>query len=734
MLPVDSETVAVNYLPLLLLLLAAPAAAAQSGDALIVIPEAIAHTPGTPGRYEVTLLDVRASFAESSRIYLPDSSEVYIENVRRVGADRLQFTVVTSASLRTLGDHPFFVFTGAADTPVRQSRLHIQGARPRIDRVAVQTDHAVEDTLDMRRRDLTDFDLILTGGHFYRGTRVVFEDSAFVMERVTLDDSADSLVVHVHIAGARPHARPLRFNVVHPHAPSVYESELPIHAAPPRIAAIQPARLQAGNTRERISVIGEGFADGARAYIRELSTEDVGRTVVQPEMLQFDARIPVTTSSLTVVVENMDGQTAEREVTVSRDVQPAKAAVRNRSGKLYFGQKQRVEFRSESERAFDVRERYILQIEGLEPIALQPRSAGIIQTELELPLEEGAYDAAGRVERLFTIRTTEGVREWSGLLDVYLPPRIAERAPIVIRPGEQRKIPLAGLHLTDATLLSASGIVKSSTVLTDQTIELTLVAAADVLPGTAELFLIRDNIRFQTLPVRIVPWIEPGTYVRWGWDKKSRRDMPYWSESNGFLSAPSNGQVVFTVSGDLLPADAEPQELRMEIRNNNINTVLHTERYRVTRGMQETVVVNLEGKSEPEHILKVSLTTPQDSTNFNLVRVVRSPREKWDVTAGASVVRVAFNGDVQVLNSVGIGATYALDEKDDLGLNVGGLFIGYESRVVDFGMTSSVTFFKRLTLGFGWNLFGPGARAAEGTLFERRGFMVIGGTFNLALP
>ncbi|MEZ4701267.1 MAG: hypothetical protein R2834_13095 [Rhodothermales bacterium] len=721
-------------LPILLALLVAGVAQAQSGRDLILIPDALTHTPGSPCRYEVTLLDVRGSLTENSRIFLPDSSELQIEDIRRLGPDRLQFTVVATGNLRALGRHPFFLFTGAADQPIREGQLTVLGARPTVRRVHVRANHAVEDTLDLRLRDLTDFDLMLAGDHFYRGTRIVFEDSAFTMERVTWEDRSDSLVVHVHMQNPRPHARPLRFDVVHPFTPTLYERELPVRARPPRIAAIQPARFQAGNTRERITVLGDGFADGARAYLKERPLDDVSRPTVQPDMIQFDARIPSGTERLTVVVENMDGQIAEREATVSRDVQPAKATVRSRSGKLYFGQKQRVEFRSESERPFDIRERYILQVEGLDPMPLQPRSAGVIQAELNLPEDEGAYDVSGRLERFFTIRSADGFREWSGVLDVYLSPRIAERKPIVIRPGEQRKIALSGRYLTESTVVSDAGVIRGNTVLTDETLEITLRASTDAVPGPIELYLIRDNIRFQTIPARIVTWAEPATYVRWGYDKKTRRDMPYWSESNGFLSAPSNGQIVFSLSGDLLPADAEAQDIRLEVRDNNINTVLHAQKYRITRGMQETVLVNLDGKVEPEHILKVGLTTPQDSTNFNLVRVVRSPREKWDVTAGASVVRVSFNGDVQVLNSVGIGATYALDEKDDLGLNIGGLFIGYESRVVDFGMTGSVTFFKRLTLGMGWNLFGPGAKAAEGTLFERRGFMVIGGTFNLALP
>jgi len=722
-------------LPLLLVFfLTITAARAQTGRELVVIPETLTHTPGAPCLFEVTLLDVRASLTEQSRIFLPDSSELRIEDVRRLGPDRIQFTVVASGDLRTLGHHPFFVFSGTPDQPIREGRLTVLGARPAVARVHVQANHAVEDTLDLGTADMTDFDLMLAGGHFYRGTQVVFEDPAFVMERVTWEDRPDSVVVHIHMKNPGPHARPLRFDVVHPFTPSVFERELPVRARAPRIATMQPTRLQAGNTRERITLLGEGFAGGARAYFKELPPEEVGPSTVQADMIQFDARIPIGTEQLTVIVENMDGQTAERTASVSRDLQPAKATVRNRSGKLYFGQKQRVEFRSESEEAFDLRERYVLQVEGMDALPLQPRSAGVIHAELDLPEDASAFDATGRLERLFTIRSADGAREWSGVLDIYLPPRIADRKPIVIRPGEQRKIPLSGRYLTEAALISDAGVIRASAPLTDETLELTVRASTDAVPGPIELYLVRDNIRFQTIAARIVPWAEPATFIRWGYDKKTKREMPHWSQSNGFLATPSNGQIVVAINGDLLPADAETQDIRLEVRNNNINTVLHTQRYRVTRGSSETVLINLEGKVEPEQILRIGIATPQDSTNFNFVRVVRAPREKWDVTAGASVVRVAFNGDVQVLNSVGIGATYALDEKDDLGINIGGLFIGYESRVVDFGMTSSITFFKRLTLGMGWNMFGPGARAAEGTLFERRGFMVVGGTFNLALP
>ncbi len=93
--------------------------------------------------------------------------------------------------------------------------------------------------------------------------------------------------------------------------------------------------------------------------------------------------------------------------------------------------------------------------------------------------------------------------------------------------------------------------------------------------------------------------------------------------------------------------------------------------------------------------------------------------------------RLTVLGTRPAVTRVHVPANHAID--DTFGLKIGGLFIGYESRMVDFGMTSSITF-KRITLGMGWNMFGAGAKAAEGTLFERRGFMVIGGTFNLALP
>ena len=704
-------------------------------EGLILIPSTVEHVPGRDAFYEVTVLDERARLEESVEIIFPDTSIVQVQQVQPQGKDRLRLMVRVHEAARGLGSQPFFVRTTGTGTLLRQAALMVRGQRPELERIQVRFGSQVSDTLDLARVAGRSFDLILKGHHFYEGSRIVFEDSSSIkMSRVIDDATPDSLVIRMTVQGRPTRVHPLPFRVVHRYTDTQYEGFLPVRALPPRITEIQPARLRAGNSRERITVLGEWFAPGASVRIPEIPWSDVSTPTLSSGQLQFDARIPADARALTIIVENEDGQEARRVVQVSRDLQPANASVRNRHGRLYAGLSQRVEFRAEGDAAFEPRRQYVLQIEGLDPEYVQPQSEGIILADVLVPEEERSYNAAGRIERAFTLRSMDGAKEWSGLLDVYLAPRVVRQKPIVVRPGERITVPVSGIYLSEAELISDTGIVRSTRALTDQTLEVNLLARPDHQPGPFRIFLVRDNFRFQTIEARVEAWADPATYVSWGWNKPTRRSMTAWSEANEFLHTASNGQLVFTIDGENISPDSQPQRLHLEVRNNAINSVIHSERYVISPGENEAVLIDLEGKVEPEQTLKVSLSTPQDSTNFNLVRIVRSPRERWDIAAGASVVRVAFNGDVQVLNSVGIGATYALDQKNDLGLNMGGMFIGYEDRVVDFGVTSSITFFKRLTLGFGWNAFGPGARSTEGSLFERRGFMIVGGTFNLALP
>ena len=597
-------------------------------EGLILIPGTVEHVPGRDAFYEVTVLDERARLEENVEVIFPDTSIVQVQEVQAEGKDRLRLLLRVHEGARGLGRQPFFVRTSGAGPLLRQVELMVRGQRPELEGIQVRLGSSISDTLDLDRVANRSFDLILKGKHFYEGSRVVFEDSASIQMSRTIDDAhSDSLVVRMTVKGRPTGVHPLPFRVVHQYTETQFEGFLPVKAPPPRITEIQPRRLSAGNSRERITVLGEWFAPGVNVRIPEIPWSDVSSPLLSPGQIQFDARIPADSRMLTIIVENEDGQEARRIVQVTRDLQPANASVRNRHGRLFAGLSQRVEFRAEGDTSFESRRQYVLQIQGLEPEYVQPQSEGVILADVLVPEEESSYNVAGRVERSFTIRSIDGAKEWSGLLDVYLAPRVVRQKPIVVRPGERINIPVSGLYLTDAQLISDTGIVRGTRVLTDQTLELSLYARPDQQPGPFKIFLVRDNFRFQTLEASVEAWAEPSTYVSWGWNKQTRRSLATWKEANEFLQIASNGQLVFSIDGGKISAESQPQRLHLEIRNNAINSVLHSERYIIRSGETESVLIDLEGKVEPEQTLKVSLSTPQDSTNFNLVRVVRSPRE-----------------------------------------------------------------------------------------------------------